>query len=201
MSLRAEENASCPRRAVKSSTRATTHGVCGMPMPPLGSATRMCSSISTTRPRSTAATVGFARFSSASSTAGSGSSSSSTGSSSAATKSSGSATFRGRGHGSGIEVEHFIGHLWTVDAGLLIRIQIFHDRDRALAADRGRIRGVDRRRDRGSDRAQMTGSGAPSWTEGPGRSFQTSETGEHHEERRQPPVDNARAPRRARSRR
>jgi ketosteroid isomerase-like protein len=46
----------------------------------------------------------------------------------------GLATFRGRGHGSGIEVEHFIGHLWTVDAGLLIRIQIFHDRGRALAA-------------------------------------------------------------------
>jgi hypothetical protein len=33
-------------------------------------------------------------------------------------------TFHGRGHGSGIEVEHFIGHLWTVDAGLLVRIQI-----------------------------------------------------------------------------
>jgi ketosteroid isomerase-like protein len=45
-------------------------------------------------------------------------------------------TFHGRGHGSGIEVEHFIGHLWTVRAGLLIRIQIFHDRDRALAAVR-----------------------------------------------------------------
>jgi ketosteroid isomerase-like protein len=43
-------------------------------------------------------------------------------------------TFHGRGRGSGIEVEHFIGHLWTVDAGLLARIQIFHDRDRALAA-------------------------------------------------------------------
>ena len=43
-------------------------------------------------------------------------------------------TFHGRGHGSGIEVEHFIGHLWTVDAGLLSRIQIFRDRDRALAA-------------------------------------------------------------------
>jgi ketosteroid isomerase-like protein len=46
----------------------------------------------------------------------------------------GLATFHGRGHGSGIEVEHFIGHLWTVDAGLLARIQIFHDRNRALAA-------------------------------------------------------------------
>ncbi len=48
----------------------------------------------------------------------------------------GLATFRGRGHGSGIEVEHFIGHLWTVDAGLLVRIQVFNDPSRALAAIR-----------------------------------------------------------------
>jgi ketosteroid isomerase-like protein len=46
----------------------------------------------------------------------------------------GLATFRGRGHGSGIEVEHFIGHLWTVRAGLLVGIRVFGDRDRALAA-------------------------------------------------------------------
>jgi hypothetical protein len=45
-------------------------------------------------------------------------------------------TFHGRGHGSGIEVEHFIGHLWTVDAGLLVRIRVFNDRGRALAAIR-----------------------------------------------------------------
>src|SRR3954451_18305619 len=51
----------------------------------------------------------------------------------------GLATFRGRGHGSGLEVEHFVGHLWTVDAGLLVRIQVFHDRDRALAAVSQRI--------------------------------------------------------------
>jgi ketosteroid isomerase-like protein len=46
----------------------------------------------------------------------------------------GLATFRGRGHGSAIEVEHFIGHLWTVRAGLLVRIQVFRERDRALDA-------------------------------------------------------------------
>ena len=45
-------------------------------------------------------------------------------------------TFRGRGHGSGIEVEHFVGHLWSVDADLLVRIRVFSDRSRALAAIR-----------------------------------------------------------------
>jgi ketosteroid isomerase-like protein len=72
----------------------------------------------------------------------------------------GLATFRGRGHGSGIEVEHFIGYLWTVDAGLLVRIQVFHDRNRALAAVRPAS--AMSTGDTITDRMEpMTGSGAP----------------------------------------
>jgi hypothetical protein len=46
----------------------------------------------------------------------------------------GLATFRGTGRGSGIEAEHFLGHLWSVESAVVTRICIFHDRDRALAA-------------------------------------------------------------------
>lgn len=48
----------------------------------------------------------------------------------------GLATFRGVGQGSGIEAEHFIGHLWSVEDGLVVRVRIYSDRGRALEAFR-----------------------------------------------------------------
>ncbi len=41
---------------------------------------------------------------------------------------------RGRGKSSGVDVESPIWHLWTVENGRAIRVEMFFDRDDALAA-------------------------------------------------------------------
>jgi ketosteroid isomerase-like protein len=40
---------------------------------------------------------------------------------------------RARSRGSDVEIEQFVGHLWTMEEGRAIRLQVFHDRDEALS--------------------------------------------------------------------
>ena len=42
--------------------------------------------------------------------------------------------WRGRGKGSGIDVEAPGGHLWTFRDGLVVRLEVYRDRDEARAA-------------------------------------------------------------------
>jgi ketosteroid isomerase-like protein len=40
---------------------------------------------------------------------------------------------RARSRGSDVDIEQFVGHLWTMEDGRAIRLRVFHDRDQALS--------------------------------------------------------------------